>query len=394
MGRILLALAAVALLALVLGRVVVAVRARRARLAGAPTLAERPVVVETVRLARGDFPLSLPLRLVVEARRRVVLAPVAPGPLRVLSCDEGDAVRAGAPLARVDDDLARAAVETARRQIARLDAEGEASRALLPGLETVLAHWRREAERDRRLAAEGTVPTAQAEGSSLRRTEAELRLAELRGKLAVQEAAAAAARAELAAAERRLADHRLVAPFDGVVVRVRGEIGQMVAPGQALVELEDRSAFVLAAALPATDGDRVRPGQRLVAAGPAGPLETRVARIDPALDGRRLLRIEAPLSAEAAAGLATGRVLAGRLELDRLEGVLLMPRRALAWAPGGRAHAFVLREGRLVARPLTLLAESAERLAVEGLDEGDELVADACLGWTRLAAGGPVEVRP
>jgi biotin carboxyl carrier protein len=37
-------------------------------------------------------------------------------------------------------------------------------------------------------------------------------------------------------------EHRIVAPIDGVVVRVSVEQGQMVDGGQVLVELEDAAA--------------------------------------------------------------------------------------------------------------------------------------------------------
>jgi multidrug resistance efflux pump len=92
-----------------------------------------------------------------------------------------------------------------------------------------------------------------------------------------------AMRAKLRAASRALDDHRLLAPFRGVVLRRMREVGEVVPPGEPVVELANLDSLYFEADVPEVYVARLRLGQRLdvqLVAQPGRTLRGTVLRID------------------------------------------------------------------------------------------------------------------
>jgi HlyD family secretion protein len=90
------------------------------------------------------------------------------------------------------------------------------------------------------------------------------------------------AEAALSQARARLADTRIEAPMDGVVLRRNLEPGATAAPGAAVLTLVDPGTLWLRAFIPETDLGRVQVGQPAritVDAFPGQPFEGRVTEI-------------------------------------------------------------------------------------------------------------------
>lgn len=124
-----------------------------------------------------------------EADRRAVLATRAGGIIAELPVKQGDHVKAGDLILRLDDEEKTAAVEMAKQLLAQREAEAEAAE---------------------RLAKTGAM--------------AKLQLDNARSALA-------AARSELEAAAHQLVRNEIRAPFDGLLDRVTVEQGSSVAQG-------------------------------------------------------------------------------------------------------------------------------------------------------------------
>jgi HlyD family secretion protein len=102
------------------------------------------------------------------------------------------------------------------------------------------------------------------------------------GVVETAQAQVSQAEAALAQARARLADTRLEAPMDGVVLRKNLEPGATAAPGAAIVTLVDPSDLWLRAYIAETDLGRVRIGQSArvtVDAFPGQPFEGRVTEV-------------------------------------------------------------------------------------------------------------------
>src|SRR5262245_19229950 len=148
------------------------------------------------------------------------------GRLAVIRFEEGTRVRKGAVIAQIEHADIDAQLEAARRAVA----EAEAALA-----QTIAARDEdaRNLERQQQLAKDGIATVA-----ALTAAEAAAKVSAARVKSA--EAAIASARARVRVAEEALENTNVRAPFDGVVIRKRAEVGETVSPfgvaGQATRE--------------------------------------------------------------------------------------------------------------------------------------------------------------
>ena len=198
-------------------------------------MAQQPVLAVTVAPAEvRPMTRSVSGNGSVVAWQELAVAAEVSG-LRVveIAVDEGDRVRRGQLLVRFDDAMLAA-------QLAQVDAaiaEGEAA------LQTARSDFSRGAE----LLRGGSIATQVVEQrqSAARQAEARLMLAR-------------AHREEVAV---RLAQARLVAPADGVVIRRSVQLGAVSAEGQEMFLLVRDGRLELDAKVPELDLAAVRPGQ-------------------------------------------------------------------------------------------------------------------------------------
>jgi len=150
---------------------------------------------------------------VVEPARSVILAAKVTGRINTINAEEGQRVATGDELIRLD--------------AAELEAELASAIGSMALAETELAYKRKVQERMQRLGKSKSV-------SQDRVDDAQFDHAVARDRLAIAKAALARVRA-------RLAETRLVAPFDGVITARDAEVGQLTQPGTPLLVLEDHS---------------------------------------------------------------------------------------------------------------------------------------------------------
>jgi HlyD family secretion protein len=206
------------------------------------------------------------------------------GRVKELRVKRGERADAGQVLAALDDALERpqrearaaeARAADAQLELLRAGARGEeirAAEAQLRGAKAVEETLRDQAERMRKLRAEGTVPPAQAEEiegqfqrAMAERQAAEERLKALRAGARSQELKMALARssqahAALDAADARLARFVLKAPIDGAILDTHVEPGEVVQPGTPVVTLGETKRPYLDVFVPQGDLAGIRPG--------------------------------------------------------------------------------------------------------------------------------------
>src|SRR5438876_8257158 len=148
------------------------------------------------------------------------------GRLARLKFEEGTRVRKGQVIAQIEHADIDAQLEASRRAVA--EAEAQLGQAVASRDEDV-----RNLERQRALAKDGIATTA-----TLTAAESVAQVSAARVKSA--EAAIATARARVHVTEEALENANVRAPFDGVVIRKRAEVGETVSPfgvaGQATRE--------------------------------------------------------------------------------------------------------------------------------------------------------------
>ncbi len=155
----------------------------------------------------------------VTARRQATVSAQITGTLTAVLIEEGDHVKKGQVLARLDDSAYRAALDAARAQAA-------AAHALVAQYQAQLAQNLRDAARQQSLAAQGLVSRQVAEQA---RTLAE----STRAQLVAQQKSAASADAQVAEARVNFDYCVIRAPFDGVITTKDAQVGEIVSPFSA-----------------------------------------------------------------------------------------------------------------------------------------------------------------
>lgn len=207
------------------------------------------------------------------------------------------------------------------------------------------------------------------------------------------EAAWKSARADVGAAESRLGDRVIRAPFAGVVGLSDIAPGAIINPGAAIVTLDDLSAVRVDFQVPDRFLSAVREGQALTASVDAWPdarFSGRILRLDTRIDERTRA-----LTARSEFASPDGRLKPGMmLRVGVSQGVrtaLALPESAVAVQGEGASVFVVVQEGGRMTvqqRPVVAgLRQDGWVEILEGVTTGDRVVAD---GLNRIQSGQPV----
>ncbi|MCX8086115.1 MAG: efflux RND transporter periplasmic adaptor subunit [Rhodocyclaceae bacterium] len=317
-----------------------------------PAAASAAPVYQFARVAEVAFHPERSAPAAVVGKHEARLSAEVAAVIQALPVDVGQTVKQGQVLVRLDARDARLALERAEAAVAQAEAR--------------LALAEAQAARARALREQNFIS---AEALSLRETEVAAAAADLR-----------AAVAQRATAQRTLEKHTLVAPFDAVVRERRGQVGELAAPGSALLTLVSARELELSAQLQPQDvpslEDAVFPAPTFVTAGARH--EVRLVRISPAVN-RESRSVEARLAfvgAPPAAG-SEGR-LVWRDPRPHLPADLLVRREGrlgVFVAEGGKARFHALAEAQ-EGRPAAIDLAPETRLVTQGrhaLQDGQPL---------------------
>lgn len=246
------------------------------------TLAPTDLVpVRTLELSQG-LPISGPIKAVNSA---VIKARVA-GELQGLTVREGDFVKAGDVIARVDSTEFRARVRQAQQQAESAKAQVDIAK--------------RNFDNNRSLVDQGFISKTALDSSiaTLSSAEANYRAAQAGADVAI----------------KSLDDTVLRTPIAGQVAQRLAQPGERVAVDARIVEVVDLTRLELEANLSAADSLNVKVGQSalLTVEGATQPLKAKVVRVNPsALAGSRA--VLAYLALDASPGLRQGLFAQGTL---------------------------------------------------------------------------------
>jgi len=333
----------------------------------------KPVSVLTASVGRGTVEATVANTRAgtVEACQRTKLSTIAGGRIEVLAVKEGDKVRKGQLLMRLWNDdqqaeqaFARAQLDTSRRRVA------EAC--------TLADLARREFKRQEQLFQQGFI----SDGA----------LDNLRSQADARVAACATAKSDVAQAQARInvvgtASQRtvLVAPFDGTVAKIVGEVGEYSTPsppGVAMppaIDLIDETCLYVAAPMDEVDAPKIAVGQPVritLDALPGKSFAGKVRRIAPYVTAvekqARTVEVEVNFDDPQAAGrLLVGYSADVEVILDVRKDVLRVPSSALLQG----ARVLLLQDGRLVERSVTTgLANWEHTEVTQGLQGGERIV--------------------
>jgi len=190
----------------------------------------------------------------VVAQRQAAVASKGTGRLEYLGVEEGDQVKVGQVIARLEHGDVSAALAQARANLA-------ATKARLPQSQADLQESTIQYERYKTLVAEQLVPRADFDA-------AEARYKRAGAAVTADSAAIRSADAALRAAEVALEYTNIRAPFDGTVLTKNADVGEIVAPfgsassaRAAVVSIADMSSLEVEADVSESNIQRIKPGQ-------------------------------------------------------------------------------------------------------------------------------------
>lgn len=336
----------------VLAAVLLGWRGYQARQAKAPTpaAAAREPVIE---LAPSDLAQArqvalgtgVPITGTLKAVHSALVKARVPGELQGLTVREGDAVKAGQVIARVEPTEYSERLRQAQQQ-------ADAARAQVDIAQ-------RQYDNNAALVNQGFIS----------RTALDNSLASLDSARANHRAA----QAGVEVVRKSLADTVLRAPIGGQIAQRLAQPGERVAPDARIVEIVDPAQLELEAALSPADSVAVRVGQsaRLDIEGVAEPVSARVARINPsAQPGSRSVLVY--LSVTPQPGLRQGLFAQGQLATGEQQ-ALAVPLNAVR-TDKPAPYVQVVAGERIAHRPVDLGARGSVDgepwVAVRGIDDG------------------------
>lgn len=355
---------------------------------GRPT----PIAVVVTEVARGRVEATIVNTRAgtVEACRRTKLSPILGGRIEVLKVKEGDQVKQGQLLMQLwsgdfqaQENVVQAQVATARQRVV------EAC--------TLAANAERDVARQMELQQRGFVSANALDAA--------------RAGAEAKAAACATARADVeqTQASVRLARVQrgrtvLVAPFDGTVAKIVGEVGEYSTPSPPgvptppAIDLIDESCLYVKAPMDEVDAPKLHTGQAVrisLDALPGQSFAGKVRRVAPYVTAvekqSRTVDIEATYDKPADAGrLLVGYSADVEVVLEARDDVLRVPTAALL--EGGRVLV-VGKDGKLEERKIKAgLANWEYTQALSGVDAGERIVTS--LERTGVKAGATVVIEP
>jgi membrane fusion protein, multidrug efflux system len=265
---------------------------------------DEPVIVE----ATGSFQADESSDVAPESSGRVMATPV----------DVGQHVSKGAVLIRIQAVDANLRLEEARAAVQRADAN-------LKLAESQNALAQTTAKRNEALLKGGLIPQTTADEA---RTQAETSA----NNVLVARASLSQVRAQLALAEKAVADVVVVAPFAGYISQRRVAVGEFVQPSTAVVTLLRIDPLRLQLTIPSVQAAQVAVGQAVTArvdAFPGQTFEGRISAVNPLIAAEsRSFIVEAKVP-NPKGELKPGMFAVASINQGRTERAMLVPKRAV-----------------------------------------------------------------
>jgi RND family efflux transporter MFP subunit len=317
----------------------------------------------------------------VTARRQATVSAQITGTLREVLIEEGEHVKAGQVLARLDDSALQAGVAQARAQLA-------STQALALQIQAQLAQAQRDTQRNQDLINRQLVSRQALEASQTQQ-------ATLDAQLQAQQKQVGVAEAALHGAQVQLAYCTVRAPFAGVIVAKAAQAGEIISPISAgggftrtgVGTIVDMDSLEIEVDVNESYINRVQPAQpaqALLDAYPDWNIPAHVIAIIPTADrNKATVKVRVALDQKDPRILPDMGVRVSFLEPQQDKGAapppvpgVLVPASAItgAGSTNGGSVVYAVADGRAHARAVTPGQVFGELRSVTGIDAGTRVV--------------------
>jgi RND family efflux transporter MFP subunit len=321
--------------------------------------------VTTVKVQKGIISdeITVSGNLAALPNKDAKIAALVPGRIAEVLVNEGDQVRAGQPLARLDNAPLNDQEKQAEAAVAQARANNENAKL--------------SAKRNEDLLGRGIAARKEVEDA--------------RTQLAITDAGLRQSEAALATARTQVARSTLFAPFPGTVVKRFLGAGEQVdgTGAQPVVEVANIDTLELLGTVPGGRLNDLKVGQQLEFESPSvhgkkipGKIAAILPAVDPATNtGTVRIRIENPQH-----DLKLGMFLSVAIPANRSEARLVVPAEAVYPDESGEPHVYRLKGEEAESVAVELGARAKDRVEIiSGVNVGDTLILSGGYGLPEKA---------
>ena len=367
---------------------VLAVIRRKRELAKAKAVGSRPVPVTVATVKTGEFVTSKRYVGIMEPVTTANISSRITSEIVKVFHREGEQVKKGDPLIKLDDRNLEQAIIVAKAKIENVKTQLAANNVSIMSLKNSVAYWKKQMTRDEKLRQQDIIPQKQLETSQEKLNEVTGQYNVAIQKQKTLNAVLAASEGDLTLAETNLSYANIQAPFDCVICDVPVYPGDLASPGSRLMVVENQRLLKIVIKIPQVDMRFVKIGDKIDVVSRTKKIIVPITKIYPSVGANKMVRIEARIPEKSSRDFVSGQYVLAYLDSKVLRNTLIVPSKAINLDNNQltESNVFVVVNGALVKVPVKVIADNAVSAAVSGdIKQGDKVVISAFLGWAKLS---------
>jgi HlyD family secretion protein len=337
----------------------------------------QPIPIASHTVSSGPVVRSVMGTGTLEARIRTTISPKIQGRIAEVLVDQGSVVKAGQVLVRLDDEDLTQQVRMATAGISSSEATLGRFRAEIAQAKSTFAKTEADLGRTQKLISANSISQSEFDQTQEAFELAKSGLLRAEANLLEAEQQVTLNRETLKFQEARLADTKLLAPFDGLVIERERDAGAIVVPGSPILQLISLDELWVSAWVDETEMDQLKdqqPAKIVFRSLPSVPFDGVVARL-----GKQSDRETREFTVDVRAlklpdTWAIGQRAEVFIETERVDDCVWIPASFLS-KQGDDQGVFVHSYGVAKWRTLKLGIQGRDTVAVvEGLSSGEVIV--------------------
>lgn len=309
-------------------------------------------------------------------------------PITELYADQGDSVKKGTVLARLQNAEQNAKTQKAATSIKVAEVRLNTARSTIPKMKAILAQKKQNNQRSLTLFSRKLISKEIVDKTQMEEDVAITELAIARSEVKVAEAELADARAQYNFEKQLLEQYALRAPYDGLVIERHKELGAVLSPGEAVFTLIDPKTIWILAYVDETRAGSIRVGQQAqvrLRSLPNSQFQGKVVRIDIESDRVNEERRVYIQCTDCPEQFHLGEQAEIFIQTAMLEEALLIPETAIDQFNGANGSVWVVEKGRLQQQSVTLGHKILDGRVeiIDGLESNMQVVTNLFKGMRK-----------